>query len=215
MSEEIRKMSEQTPYQTLGVTEDSSFDEIQAVKSQLSQKYQGDNRALEIVESAYDAILMDRLKLRQEGKIKVPDIIRFPERAIEKPPSLPSINMSNSPAWMQQLVDTPSRNDILLPAGIFAVLAGISAFNQDTTGSFSSLLLVIGVFITIYFINRKERKIGRAFLITLVALLLGVALGTLLGGLLAASGLMFGLASEQVACFVAFLFFWIASSFLR
>jgi len=42
-------MSEQTPYQTLGVTEDSSFDEIQAVKSQLSQKYQGDNRALEIV----------------------------------------------------------------------------------------------------------------------------------------------------------------------
>lgn len=208
-------MSEQTPYQTLGVTEDSSFDEIQAVKSRLSQKYQGDNRALEIVESAYDAILMDRLKLRQEGKIKVPDIIRFPERMVEKPPSLPSINMSNSPAWIQQLVDTPSRNDILLPAGIFAVLGAISAFNKDTTGSFSSLLLVIGVFITIYFINRKERKIGRAFLITLVALLLGVALGTVLAGLLGASGLMFGLASEQVACFVAFLFFWIASSFLR
>jgi hypothetical protein len=215
MSEEIQKMSEQTPYQTLGVTEDSSFDEIQAVKSRLSQKYQGDNRALEIVESAYDAILMDRLKLRQEGKIKVPDIIRFPERMVEKPPSLPSINMSNSPAWIQQLVDTPSRNDILLPAGIFGVLGAISAFNKDTTGSFSSLLLVIGVFITIYFINRKERKIGRAFLITLVALLLGVALGTVLAGLLGASGLMFGLASEQVACFVAFLFFWIASSFLR
>ena len=208
-------MSEQTPYQTLGVTEDSSFDEIQAVKSQLSQKYQGDSRALDIVESAYDAILMDRLKLRQEGKIKVPDVIRFPERMVEKPPSLPSLNMSNSPAWIQQLVDTPSRNDILLPAGVFAALAGISAFNQDTTGSFSSLLLVIGVFITIYFINRKEGKIGRAFLITLVALLLGVALGTGLAGLLGASGLMFGLASEQVACFVAFLFFWIASSFLR
>jgi hypothetical protein len=158
---------------------------------------------------------MDRLKLRQEGKIKVPDIIRFPERAIEKPPSLPSINMSNSPAWMQQLLDTPSRNDILLPAGVFAALAGISAFSQDRTGSFSSLLLVIGVFITIYFINRKERKIGRAFLITLVALLLGVAVGTALGGLLAASKLMFGLASEQIACLVAFLFFWIASSFLR
>ena len=208
-------MSEQTPYQTLGVTEDSSFDEIQAVKSQLSQKYQGDSRALDIVESAYDAILMDRLKLRQEGKIKVPDVIRFPERMVEKPPSLPSLNMSNSPAWIQQLVDTPSRNDILLPAGVFAALAGISAFNQDTTGSFSSLLLVIGVFITIYFINRKEGKIGRAFLITLVSLLLGVALGTGLAGLLSASGLMFGLASEQVACFVAFLFFWIASSFLR
>ena len=208
-------MSEQTPYQTLGVTEDSSFDEIQAVKSQLSQKYQGDSRALDIVESAYDAILMDRLKLRQEGKIKVPDVIRFPERMVEKPPSLPSLNMSNSPAWIQQLVDTPSRNDILLPAGIFAALAAISALTQDKTGSFSSLLLVIGVFITIYFINRKERKIGRAFLITLVALLLGVALGTGLGGLLTASGVTLGLVSEQIACLVAFLFFWIASSFLR
>jgi len=208
-------MSEQTPYQTLGVTEDSSFDEIQAVKSRLSQKYQGDSRALDIVESAYDAILMDRLKLRQEGKIKVPDVIRFPERAIEKPPSLPSLNMSNSPAWIQQLVDTPSRNDILLPAGIFAALAAISALTQDKTGSFSSLLLVIGVFITIYFINRKERKIGLAFLITLVALLLGVALGTGLGGLLTASGVTLGLVSEQIACLVAFLFFWIASSFLR
>ena len=208
-------MSEQTPYQTLGVTEDSSFDEIQAVKSRLSQKYQGDSRALDIVESAYDAILMDRLKLRQEGKIKVPDVIRFPERMVEKPPSLPSLNMSNSPAWIQQLVDTPSRNDILLPAGIFAALAAISALTQDKTGSFSSLLLVIGVFITIYFINRKERKIGRAFLITLVALLLGVALGTGLGGLLTASGVTLGLVSEQIACLVAFLFFWIASSFLR
>jgi hypothetical protein len=208
-------MSEQTPYQTLGVTEDSSFDEIQAVKSQLSQRYQGDNRALEIVESAYDAILMDRLKLRQEGKIKVPDVIRFPERAIEKASPMPSINMSNSPAWIQQLVDTPSRNDILLPAGFFGALAGISAFNRDTTGSFSSLLLVIGVFASIYFINRKEKKIGRAFLITLVALLVGVVLGTALGGLLTISGLTLGLASEQISCFVTFVIFWVVSSFLR
>ena len=208
-------MSEQTPYQTLGVKEDSSFDEIQAVKSQLSQRYQGDSRALELVESAYDAILMDRLKLRQEGKIKVPDLIRFPERAIEKPPSLPSMNLSNSPAWLQRFVDTPSRNDILLPAGFFGALAGIGFVNQDRTGSFSSLLLVIGVFASIYFINRKEKKIGRAFLLTLVALLLGVTLGTGLSSLLAVSNLTFGLAAEQISCFVAFVFFWIVSSFFR
>jgi hypothetical protein len=215
MSEEIKNMSEQTPYQTLGVTEDSSFEEIQSIKSQLSQKYQGDSRALEVIESAYDAILMDRLKLRQEGKIKVPDRIRFPERLAEKPPASPSINISSSPAWLQRLVDTPSTNDILWPAGVFGALAGISILNPDKTGSSSSLLLVIGVFASIYFINRKEKKIGRAFLITLVALLLGVALGAGLTSLLAVSGLTFGLASEQISCIVTFILFWVVSSFFR
>ncbi|MEB3312483.1 MAG: CPP1-like family protein [Snowella sp.] len=208
-------MSEPTPYQTLGVTEDSSFEEIQAVKIQLSQKYQGDSRALELVESAYDAILMDRLKLRQEGKIKVPDRIRFPERVMEQPTASPSFSVPNSPSWLQGLIDTPSRNDILLPAGVFATLAGISASNKDTTGSFGSLLLVIGVFASIYFIYRKERKIGRAFLLTLIALLAGVALGMGVSSLLTASGLAIGLGSEQISCVVTFILFWVVSSFLR
>ncbi len=208
-------MSEQTPYQTLGLTEDASFEEIQSIKSQLSQKYQGDSRAIEVIESAYDAILMDRLKLRQEGKIKVPDRIRFPERIVENTPALSSLKISRSPLWLQGLIDTPSTRDILLPAGVFGALTGLSLLNPDRTGSSSSLLLVIGVFASIYFINRKEKKIGRAFLITLVALLLGVVLGTVLASLLTTSGLAFGLASDQISCLLVFTLFWLASSFLR
>jgi DnaJ-class molecular chaperone with C-terminal Zn finger domain len=73
-------MSNQSHYQQLGITEDASFEEIQAAKERLKQKNSNDQKVIENIEAAYDAILMDRLRLRQEGKIKVPERIRFPER---------------------------------------------------------------------------------------------------------------------------------------
>ena len=65
-------MSDQNPYEKLGVTEDASFDEIQDAKGRLMQQHRGDQKLVESVEAAYDAIIMDRLRMRQEGKIKVP-----------------------------------------------------------------------------------------------------------------------------------------------
>ena len=79
-------MSEQNPYEQLGVTENSSFEEIQAAKKRLFEQHGNDSTVLETVEIAYDTIIMDRLRLRQEGKIKVPEKIRFPERNVEKKP---------------------------------------------------------------------------------------------------------------------------------
>ncbi|HEY9891193.1 MAG TPA: CPP1-like family protein, partial [Candidatus Sericytochromatia bacterium] len=73
-------MSDQNPYEKLGVTEDASFDEIQDAKGRLLQQHRGDQKLIESVEAAYDAIIMDRLRMRQEGKIKVPERIRFPEK---------------------------------------------------------------------------------------------------------------------------------------
>jgi hypothetical protein len=207
-------MSEQTPYQTLGVTESASFEEIQAVKNRLSQQYQGDTKTLELVETAYDAILMDRLRLRQEGKIKVPEKIRFPERLATAPKVNQPLMSAQASPWLQKLVDTPSRNDILLPLGIFGILAGISFLSQDATGSFRPFLLVIGVFANIYFLNRKERKFGRAFLFTLAGLVLGVGLGAGVTFLLNANAYL-GVNGEQVATGMTLLLFWLISSFIR
>lgn len=75
-------MSDKNPYETLGIDENSPFDEIQATRNRLVQEHAGDRKQLEAIEAAYEAILMDRLRLRQEGKIKVPDRIRFPERLL-------------------------------------------------------------------------------------------------------------------------------------
>ncbi len=206
-------MSEATPYQILGVTEEASFEEIQAIKARLSQDYQGDTPAIEKIEAAYDAIIMERLRLRQEGKIKVPERIRFPERTVEVSPPTPSFSRAQAPGWLQGLLDTPSKNDILLPAGVFSLLTLLSILSPDA--SIRPLLLVFGVFATIFFLNRKERKFGRAFLLTVIGLMAGVALGTLLTQGLISSGLVTAIAPDQMATGLTFVVFWLISSFLR
>lgn len=203
-------MSDQNPYEKLGVTEDASFDEIQDAKGRLLQQHHGEPKLIESVEAAYDAIIMDRLRMRQEGKIKVPERIRFPER--EKVPQTPlGFNppaANSSPAWLQGLLDQPTKSDLVAPAVVFLVLIGLILFYPEE--SIVTLAVALGFGGTIYFLNRKEQQFGRAVLLTLVGLLLGVAIGTVLGGAIEMS-----LTIEKFASLVTLVVFWLISSFLR
>jgi hypothetical protein len=206
-------MSEQNPYEQLGVTEESSFEEIQEAKQRLVQQYQNDSKIVESIEAAYDSVLMDRLRMRQEGRIKVPDRIRFPERLTIPVESKP-VTSSKSPNWWQSSIDTPSAQDIGVPAVIYACLGAITLLVPDPSGSLLPLLLAFGVFVNIYFFNRKEKRFGRALLFTLAGLLLGVALGAGLASLAAKADLnIFG--DRQIYALITFLIFWVISSFFR
>ena len=203
-------MSNQSHYQQLGITEDASFEEIQAAKERLKQKNSNDQKVIENIEAAYDAILMDRLLLRQEGKIKVPERIRFPERQTKKATeSLTSEATSQGPVWLQKLIDTPSQADILWPTSIYVVLAAISIYFGVSKSSSSELTLAVGVASCLYFLNRKEKKFGRAVLLTVSALILGLVLGRTL------SDLATGLRTEIFITLVTFLVLWMVSCFLR
>jgi hypothetical protein len=206
-------MSEQNPYEQLGVTEESSFEEIQEAKQRLVQQYQNDSKIIESIEAAYDSVLMDRLRMRQEGRIKVPDRIRFPERLTIPVESKP-VTSSKSPNWWQSLIDTPSAQDIGVPAVIYACLGAITLLVPDPSGSLLPLLLAFGVFVNIYFFNRKEKRFGRALLFTLAGLVLGVALGAGLASL-AAKADWHIFADRQIYALITFLIFWVISSFFR
>ena len=208
-------MSEQNPYEQLGVTENSSFEEIQAAKKRLYEQHGNDSAVLEEVEIAYDSIIMDRLRLRQEGKIKVPEKIRFPERKQEKVLKVPQLKSENSAAWLQGLIDTPSQADILWPSGIFLTLSAIAVFSQNTGGSILPLLMALGFIANIYFLNRKEGRSGRAFLISFITLFVGIALGSGLADLLLGQGGVTVLGGDQFAAAVTFCLFWLVSCFLR
>jgi hypothetical protein len=212
-------MSEQNPYEQLGVTENSSFEEIQAAKKRLFEQHGNDSAVLETVEVAYDSIIMDRLRLRQEGKIKVPEKIRFPERNVEKSLKVPQIVKEDSRVWLQELIDTPSQADILWPTGIFLTLSAIAVFAQNTAQNTASsilpLLMALGFIANIYFLNRKEGRSGRAFLISFIALFAGIALGTGLANLLLGQGGVTSLGQDQFASAVTFCLFWLVSCFLR
>ncbi len=220
-------MSEQNAYEQLGVGENASFEEIQDAKKRLIQQYSSDSKKVESIETAYDTIIMDRLRLRQEGKIKVPERIRFPERAPEAPSNLTPASPSYSSNWLQQFIDNPSQTEILLPTGIFLVLASIAVFaqtgdmsqtvasSQGSSTSLLPLLMALGFMANIYFLNRKEGRFGRAFLMSIVALLVGIGLGTGAAQLFVSQGSGVVLGVDKLASTITFCLFWLASCFLR
>ncbi|MDJ0680940.1 MAG: CPP1-like family protein [Xenococcaceae cyanobacterium MO_167.B52] len=206
-------MSDKNPYEILGVTENASFEEIQAAKQRISQEYSEDNKMVESVEAAYDSIIMERLRLRQEGKIKVPEKIRFPERTVEAPKSKNTTITKNRVNWVQDWVDNPSQTEILIPTGLFLILSIITVISLNNNNDASSMLIALGFMSSLYFLNRKEKRFGRSLLISFMALVVGVGLGVAIAGGLRGSNVM--VSNNQVASAVTFTLFWFVSCFLR
>ncbi|MGF1495138.1 MAG: CPP1-like family protein [Microcoleaceae cyanobacterium] len=202
-------MTEKSPYEQLGVGLDASFDEIQDARNRLREEHISEQKAVEQIEAAYDAILMDRLRMRQEGKIKVPERIRFPERLAPPPPSEPTTQSSQKPAWLERVLDNPSRNDILLPSGISLGLITMGLY-PGVGISFLQVPLALGVGSCLYFLNRKENKFGRAVLLSIAGLVVGLILGSLLSSITPSI-----FTPEQMITTVTLLTLWLVSCFLR
>lgn len=220
-------MGDKNHYETLGLDVDASFEEIQSARNRLLKQHDGDRKQSEAVEMAYDSILMDRLRLRQEGKIKVPDRIRFPERPSESSPQPMSISTSQAPMWAQSFLDNPSQNEVLWPAiafsgvailGLLAVPSTVSGGVGSSTSSLPTIALTLGTVFSVYFLNRKENRFFRSVGITVGGLILGVLLGALLGGLVVTPLQNINpnlVSSEGFDVVMTALVLWLFSSFLR
>ena len=207
-------------YETLGLTEASSFEEVQSARKRLAADYKDSPQKKESVEAAYDAILMERLKLRQEGKIKVPDRIRFAEKQAKSSISTSSRSEgveNNGPQWFSDLLDQPeSTSDLLWPSIIFASLAGLSWLLTSGDSLGASMALALGMMSAIYFLNKKTRKLWRSLGLTSVGLLVGLGLGMLVVQIFSSQGT--ALADAQVsslAASITLLVLWFVTGFLR
>ncbi|MCS6782419.1 MAG: CPP1-like family protein [Gloeomargarita sp. SKYBB_i_bin120] len=201
-------MNETNPYAQLGVSEDASFEEVQAARAQLLRECQGDERRAQVVEMAYDAILMDRLRQRQEGRLKVPERIRYAERHMVATAERNDVRTVTLPAWAEQLrtwIDTPTAADVAWPALVYGGL-GFWAWSAPVN---AALPVALGIGASLFFLNRKENRFGRAMLLTLLGLVLGAVVGTVLASL----GL--GLHPNVAVSWGMFLILWLVSSFLR
>jgi hypothetical protein len=169
-------MSEPTPYEKLGVNDEASFEEVRDARDRLLREYEGDESQQEAIELAYDAILMARLRARKEGKIAVPDRIRYPERlSTAIPATLQNNTQRRTPTWLSKLLDSPSQKDIYISLGIFAGLGTISFLVPAATTTWLSF----GLIASVYLLTRKENRFGRALLISLSGITVGVGLAAL------------------------------------
>ncbi|MDX2271782.1 MAG: CPP1-like family protein [Cyanobacteriota bacterium] len=202
-------MTDKSPYQVLGISEEASFEEVQAARDYLRSTLKDDALQQEMVEQAYDMILLQRLRLRKEGKIAVPDRIRFAERQVVEPEVMlpPTRPQPNWPTWLTRLVDQPAVSDLLLPGGIMGGLVVWSALVPMET---PSLPLALGLFTSIYFLYRKEHKFIRSVLLALASLLAGFIVASALTAALASEGL-----SGAFLVGITFVVMWLVTAFLR
>ncbi|MEB3224770.1 MAG: CPP1-like family protein [Synechococcus sp.] len=206
-------MSEQNPYETLGLAETASFEEIQAAKQKLSAQYQGDRAVVDKLEAAYDAIIMDRLRQRQQGTLEVPDQIRFAETPKKTVVSAPSpVEMARLPQWLTDLRDTPEPQTLNLALGINGAIAVAGLFLAP---DLTSTLLTASLVANIYLLYRKEQRFGRAALISVSSLVLGVALGSGVNALFNSLDVTLAIATEQILLLASSITFGLSSSFLR
>ncbi|MEL6554829.1 MAG: CPP1-like family protein [Cyanobacteria bacterium J06621_11] len=212
-------MSEQNVhYETLGLTEASSFEEVQSARTKLTAE-EADPKKKESIEAAYDAILMERLRLRQEGKIKVPDRIRFAEKQAKPKLSSPVSNLTENlgSQWFSDLLDQPeSSSELLWPSVTFGGLILLSWLLQSDAATGASLSLALGMMAAIYFLNKKTRKFWRSAGLSTIGLVVGIGLGLVIVQIMNSQGTQ--LPAAQVASLsasVTLSVLWFVTGFLR
>jgi hypothetical protein len=86
------------PYALLGIAPQSSFEEVQAARQAKLDAVGDDPLARARVETAYDAILMDRLKERQQGRVSSAARSASQKETLPTPPRTPLAPLQNLPS---------------------------------------------------------------------------------------------------------------------
>jgi len=176
------------PYERLGVSPDASFDEVQAARQARLDEAGEDPIARSRVEAAYDAVLMDRLKERQQGRVSTAARSASAREQLAPPPprpalpALPKVALPRvpTPALTAPTLAMAEGNDRWLALGGYGALLGLLLLVPTAP---AELLLALGTGLCVVVLQRRRRRF-------LAAVGWGFGLlsaGLLLGGLLASA----------------------------
>ena len=173
------------PYERLGISPDASFDAVQVAKQERLSEVGDDPQARARVEAAYDAVLMDRLKERQQGKVSTAAFnasqreaaaVSPPKPALPSLPTLPRAPLNLPAAKLPSLALAEGRERWLPLIGggvLLLVLLVAPAANAELVLAFATVLTVINL----------QRRGGRLLPAVGWSVLL-LSLGLVVGGLL-------------------------------
>ena len=194
------------PYERLGISPDASFDEVQAAKQARFAEVGDDPQARARIEAAYDAVLMDRLKERQQGKVSTAALnasqreaaVAAPKPALPAMPSLPALprtplNLPSARLPSLALAEGRERWLPLIGGGVLLLVLLLSpAGNAELVLAFATVLTVINL-------QRRGGRLLPAVGWSVLLLTAGLAVGGLLLQLLDPSlPLGLPLAAQQV-----------------
>ncbi|XVF00848.1 hypothetical protein REPUB_Repub04eG0037300 [Reevesia pubescens] len=181
------EMSVENALKLLGVSESASFDDILRAKNSIVATIKDDQEAIAQVEAAYDMLLMRSFSQRRAGKV-VDRSIRYADVKPVNPPGVGSM-----PQWVQTTVknvpvsvETPSTGELGIQAGVYGALMVLTYVNGASTSSVipyigpdvPGLILASSFGASLYFMTKKNMKLGKATLITIGGLVAGAVVGS-------------------------------------
>lgn len=215
------------PYIRLGLSQDATFEQVQAAKARCIADVDGDDQARARVEAAYDAVLMARLRDRQQGQVS-PAAATASQReegvgsAPLTGPSFPGTSVlqkirTNLPDPSQSLASLAPQWSLVEGQGrIVRIIAGIIGLGVLVV-SVASVQLVLALACIGVFLSQVRR--GRRPLAslgwTLLALIVGLLVGSLLTTALSPTALQqLSITPAQIQALPAAVLLWLAALFL-
>lgn len=194
------RMNVRDPYKRLGISREAGEEEIREARSYLANQYSGHTKSMESIESAYDKIMME--KLREYQKLQ--------SNPIKKK------EVKELPAWMQKIVNmyqVPNKDVIAKRAAFYALLGIWSVLKPGDGGpAFQVLMSFLGC---IYFLNDRTKKLFRSFFIGFGALVLGWVFSSFLVPVIPTKILPSSWTLELTSSLISYIFLWAACTFLR
>jgi len=178
-----------SPYERLGIGPEASFDAVQAAKQQRLEEVGDDPQARARIEAAYDSVLMDRLKERQQGKVSSAALNASEREAarpsVKVPParpslaSLPSLPSLPKPTWSVPSLSLPTLGLAQGPQRWLPLAAGVVMLGLLLVlpASNAELVLALATVLSVVSLQRRTSRLlpaaGWSVLLLSVGLLLG------------------------------------------
>ena len=211
------------PYECLGVAHDASFEDVQIAKQNKLSEIGNDDSARSKIESAYDSVLMNRLKDRQQGHLSHAaksasqrEQVAYPAKKTTLTALPTALSQLTIPKFSSTASALPSLSlaigsDFWFPLGTNAVLLAMLLF---TTAS-PEVLLALATFITVLNLQRRNGRLWPAVGWSFALLFAGLILGSILSSPLASNlPTQFPLNQIQLQSLPAFLLMLLGALFI-
>ena len=227
VGESGRESDSDDPYVRLGLSQDATFEQVQAAKARCIAEVDGDDQARARVEAAYDSVLMARLRDRQQGQVSpaAATASQREERVGSAPvsgPAFPGTRVlqklrTNLPDPSQSLASLAPQWSLVEGQGrVVRVIAGVVGLGLLVVSAASVQLVLalasIGVFLSQI---RRGRRPLASLGWTLLALLVGLVVGSLVTTALSPTALeQLAISPAQIQAVPAAILLWLAALLL-